>query len=41
MEGNGDMRHEFLKKLEKLSYETDLSLAEVIRRSLAVYDLIW
>lgn len=28
-------------KLETLSEETDQSLSEVIRRALAVYDLLW
>jgi hypothetical protein len=28
-------------KLENLSAETDQSLSEVIRRALAVYDLLW
>jgi len=28
-------------KLEALSDETDMSLSEVIRKSLAVYDLLW
>jgi len=28
-------------KLENLSTETDQSLSEVIRRALAIYDLLW
>ena len=38
---NLEMSRNVRDKLETLSDETDLSLAEVIRKSLAVYDLLW
>ena len=38
---NLEMSEQVRQKLENLSEENDLSLAEVIRRSLAVYDLLW
>ena len=38
---NLEMSRKVRDKLETLSDETDMSLAEVIRKSLAVYDLLW
>ena len=38
---NLEMSQRVRDKLERLSEETDLSLSEVVRKSLAIYDLLW
>lgn len=38
---NLEMSPKVRERLETLSEESDLSLSEVVRKSLAVYDLLW
>ncbi len=38
---NLEMSRRVRDRLERLSEENDLSLSEMVRRSLAVYDLLW
>jgi hypothetical protein len=38
---NLEMSRRVRDRLERLSEESDLTLSEVVRRSLAVYDLLW
>ena len=38
---NLEMRPEIRDRLERLSDETGMSLSEVVRKSLAVFDLVW
>ena len=38
---NLEMSRKVRDRLERLSEESDLTLSEVVRKSLAVYDLLW
>ena len=38
---NLEMSQKVRERLERLSEENDLSLSEVLRKSLAIYDLLW